>query len=88
MRALVTDDNGQWLDAAAKKGRAAAELDSMAKEHPTKAVRVVQGWSKGDHAVLLLAGEASAVRLKGEAVLVREGGRWKVDDELFDVDLK
>ena len=88
VRALVTDDNGQWLDAAAKKGKAAAELASMAKEHPEKSVRVVQGWSKGDHAVLLLAGEGSVVRLAGEAVLVRQGGRWRVVDELFDVVLK
>jgi hypothetical protein len=88
VRALVTDDNGQWLDAAAKKGKAAAELASMAKEHPGKSVRILQGWSKGDRAVLLLDGEASVMRLTGEAVLVREGGRWRVDDELFDVVLR
>jgi hypothetical protein len=85
VRALVTNDNGQWLDAAVKKGKAAAELADMAKDHPTKSVRVVQGWSKGNRAVLIVAGETGSFRLAGDAVLVSEGGRWRVDDELYDV---
>ena len=60
----------------------------MAKEHPEKSVRIVRGWSKGNQAVLLLAGEGSILTLAGEAVLVNEGGRWRVDDELMDVVLK
>jgi len=88
VRPLVSNDNGQWLDAAAKKGKVAAELDSMAKDHPTKSVRVVQGWSKGNRAVLIVAGETSSIRLAGDAVLVNEGGRWRVDDELYDVVLQ
>jgi hypothetical protein len=88
VRALVSRDNGQWLDAAAKKGKVDAELASMAKEHPTKSVRIVQGWSTGNRAVLIVAGESSAVRLTGDAVLVNEGGRWRVDDELYDVVLQ
>ena len=88
VRALVSEANGEWLDQAAKKGKAAAELASMAKDHPEKSVRIVQGWSKGGNAVLLLAGEGGVVRLAGEAVLVNEGGHWRVDDELFDVVLK
>ncbi|HEY8243066.1 MAG: hypothetical protein ACHQJ7_02925 [Vicinamibacteria bacterium] len=85
VRALVSNENGQWLDAAAKKGKVAAELASMAKDHPEKSVRIVQGWSKGNRAVLIVAGETSVVRLAGDAVLVNEGGRWRVDDELYDV---
>ena len=85
VRALVSRDNGQWLDAAEKKGKVAAELASMAKDHPEKSVRVVQGWSKGNRAVLIVAGETSSIRLAGDAVLVNEGGRWRVDDELYDV---
>jgi len=85
VRALLTSDNGEFIDAAAKKGKAAAELDKMAKNHPEKSVRVVQGWSKGNQAVLILAGESSVIRMAGEAVMVNEGGRWRVDDELYDV---
>ena len=85
VRALVSNDNGEFLDNAAKKGKAAAELAKWAKEHPEKSVRVVQGWSKGNQAVLILAGEGSVIRLTGEAVMVNEGGRWRVDDELYDV---
>lgn len=85
LRATMTNDNGEYLDNAAKKGKADAEMRSMAKEHPEKSVRIVRGWSKGNQAVLLLAGEGSILRLSGEAVLVNEGGRWRVDDELMDV---
>jgi hypothetical protein len=85
VRALLTPDKGLYLDNAAKKGRTAAQLDRMAKEHPERSVRVVQGWSKGGHAVLIVAGESSVTRVSGEAVLVNEGGRWHVDDELYDV---
>jgi len=85
VRALLTEDNGQFLDRAEKKGKAAAELAKMAKDHPEKSVRIVQGWSKGNQAVLIVAGESSVIRLTGEAVLVNVGGRWRVDDELYDV---
>jgi len=51
-------------------------------------VRVVQGWSKGNRAVLIVAGETGSFRLAGDAVLVSEGGRWRVDDELYDVVLQ
>ena len=88
VRAQMTPDGGQWLDEAIKKGKAAAELKSMAKEHPENAVRIVQGWSKGKHAVLLFTGESGVVRLTGEAVLVNEGGRWRVEDELAEVVLQ
>jgi hypothetical protein len=88
LRAQMSKDNGQWLDNATKKGKAAAEMTSMAKEHPEQSVRITQGWSKGNQAVLLFAGESSILRFAGEAVLVKEDGRWKVDDELTSVVLQ
>ncbi|MEO8484834.1 MAG: hypothetical protein ABI585_00710 [Betaproteobacteria bacterium] len=88
VRSVMSKENGGYLDSATKKGKADAEMRSMAKEHPEKSVRIVQGWSKGDRAVLVLAGESSVMRLAGEAVLVREGGRWRLDDELMEVVLQ
>lgn len=85
LRATMSKENGQWLDAAAKKGKAAGEMKSMAKTHPEQSVRILRGWSKGDRAVVLFEGESSMFKLAGEAVLVREGGAWKVDDELADL---
>ena len=36
-------------------------------------------------AVILFDGESSVLRLTGEAVLVNEGGTWRVDDELTEL---
>jgi hypothetical protein len=85
LRPFLSNEAREYLDAAQKKGRTEAELKSLAKEHPDKALRITQGFSKGNHAVLLIAGESSSVKVTGEVVLVNEGGSWRVDDELTDV---
>jgi hypothetical protein len=36
-------------------------------------------------AILLIDGESSTIRLTGEALLLNQGGTWRVDDEMFDV---
>jgi hypothetical protein len=48
-------------------------------------VQITKGFSKGNRAVLLIAGVSGGIKLVGEVVLVNEGGRWGVDDELTDV---
>ena len=68
-----------------KRGKSAAMMKVFEKEHPTQSVKVVRGWRKGDLAVVLFEGETSTLRLAGEAVLVREGGKWLVDEELSDL---
>jgi hypothetical protein len=78
----------EYLDRAEKKGKLAAEMKFMAKEHPDKSVQILKGFSKGDNAVLLIAGETSVMKLTGEVVLVNEGGTWRVDDQLTDVVLQ
>jgi hypothetical protein len=85
LRPFLSNDLREALDEAAKKGKAAAELNYMAKEHPDKSVQITKGFSKGNQAVLLIAGESSVLKLTGEVVLVNEGGSWRVDDELTDV---
>jgi hypothetical protein len=88
LRPFLSEEARGYLDAAQKKGRTAAELKSLAKDHPDQALRITQGFSKGNHAVLLIAGESSSVKVSGEVVLVNEGGSWRVDDELTDVVLQ
>ena len=85
LRPFLSNESREFLDASEKKGKAAAELKFMAKEHPDKSVRITKGFSKGNHAVLLIEGESSVIKLTGEVVLVNEGGSWRVDDELTDV---
>jgi hypothetical protein len=88
LRPFLSNEMRATLDEAAKKGKAAAEINYMAKEHPDKSVQITKGFSKGDQAVLLIAGESSVIKLTGEVVLVNEGGTWRVDDELTDVVLQ
>ena len=85
IRPTLSKENGKDLDQAVKRGNAADMVGQFTEEHPTKAVKILRGWSKGDTAVLLWDGEKGQVKLTGEAVLVREGGRWVVDDEVADV---
>ena len=88
LRPFLSNEMRATLDEAAKKGKAAAEMNYLAKEHPDKSVQITKGFSKGDQAVLLIAGESSVIKLTGEVVLVNEGGTWRVDDELTDVVLQ
>lgn len=83
----LSKENGKDLADAVKNGRGAQMLQDFTQEHPTKSVKIVRGWSKGDTAVVLWEGESRVLKLSGEAVLVREGGRWVVDDELADAKL-
>ena len=70
---------------AMKKGKGAQIMKVYTREHPDKSVTIVRGWSKGDTALILWDGETSILKLTGEAVMVREGGKWVVDEELADV---
>jgi len=88
LRPFLSHANREFLANAEAKGKAAAEMDSMASEHPGKSVQITKGFSKGNHAVLLIAGESPYSKLTGEVVLVNEGGSWRVDDELTDVVLR
>jgi hypothetical protein len=88
LRPFLSNEARGYLDSARKKGRADAEMKSLAKDHPDQALRITQGFSTGNHAVLLIAGESSSVKVSGEVVLVNEGGSWRVDDELTDVVLQ
>jgi hypothetical protein len=82
---FLSNESREILAKAEKKGNAAAEMKVMANEHPENSVRIIKGFSKGNRAVLLTAGESSVVKLSGEAILVNEAGTWRVDDELSDV---
>jgi hypothetical protein len=88
LRPFLSHANQEFLANAEKRGKAAAEMDSMASEHPGKSVQITKGFSKGNHAVLQIAGEAPYSKLTGEVVLVNEGGSWRVDDELTEVVLQ
>jgi hypothetical protein len=85
LRPTLSKENGKYLDDAIKRGKTAAGMKLFTKDHPDESVKIVRGWSKGDQAVLLISGETKILRLVGEAVMVREGGKWLVDEELTEL---
>ena len=84
---LSTDRRETWLDAE-RKGQLDAFIDYLVSEHPEKSVRITKGYSKGDTAVLLVAGDSVAGRLIGEVLLMKDSNAWRVDDELMELELK
>ncbi len=82
LRALLSTEQQKFLDEAQKNGKFDVMLDAMKEGHPNKSVQVTGGFSTGDKAVLLIAGEGSVGRLGGEALMIKEGGTWRVDDEI------
>jgi hypothetical protein len=85
LRALLSAELRETLADAEKEGKGGAYMRFLATGHPSKSVQITKGYSKGNKAVLLIAGESSTTRLTGEATLINEGGTWRVDDELTDV---
>lgn len=84
---LSTELRGIMAESEAKK-----DVDGfvrwLSREHPTKSVRIVKGYAKGEKSVLAIAGESPTSKWVGEAVLVKEDGSWRLDDELTDVVLE
>ena len=74
--------------AKATSGKTNVYLNFLTKEHPTQSVKITKGWSNGKAAVILFDGESSVLKLTGEAILLNEGGTWRVDDELTDLVMK
>jgi len=88
LKATLSDEMRKIQAGAIKEGKGAAYMNYKAKEHPTQSVKITKGWSNGKAAVILFDGESSVLKLTGEAILVNEGGTWRVDDELTDVVLR
>ncbi|MFO1323141.1 MAG: hypothetical protein U1F15_03660 [Burkholderiales bacterium] len=88
LKTALSDEGRKIQAGAIKEGKGAAYLNYLAKEHPTQSVRITRGWSNGRAAVILFDGEGSVLKLTGEAILVNQGGTWRVDDELTDVVMK
>ncbi|MFO1412962.1 MAG: hypothetical protein U1F10_03440 [Burkholderiales bacterium] len=85
VRPLLSNESAATFDRAAKDGRTSDYLQFLAEDHPTKGVRVVRGFATADKAVLLITGDAESFKLKGEVLLAKEGGTWRVVDELTEM---
>lgn len=59
-----------------------AVVAALRDRHPTASYRVTRGFVRGEHALLLVAGENAYGRIDGEAHLVLVDGSWRVDQEI------
>ncbi len=88
LKSALSADLRETLAAAEKKNDVDGFIRWLLREHPDKSVRIAKGYVKGDTAVLLVTGESSAGKLAGEAMMRKEAGGWRVDDEMTDVVLE
>jgi hypothetical protein len=85
VKSALSADLRETMAGAEKKSDVDGFLRWLARDHPGKSVRIAKGYVKGDKAVLVIAGESAAGKLAGEVLMLKEGGGWRVDDELTDV---
>lgn len=72
--------NNTWTEAAEFE-QAESFLQSWIDDHMSEIDRI-EGWTRGDEAVLVAHGTRGEERLRAEVLLVREEDGWRVDDEL------
>lgn len=87
LRPLLSQSQLDIFENAKKQGRLEGFLSFLADEHPVRVARIDKGYANDRAAVLLISGESAAGNVTGEALLVKEAGEWKVDDELVSVAL-
>ncbi len=73
-------------DELTAEGKGNSFVTSWADDHPDK-VTLKKIFAKADSALILIEAERSSIELelKGEVIMVREDGTWRVDDEVFQL---
>jgi len=85
LRPLLSQSQEEVFDNAKQKGKLEGFLSFLSEDHPTRTARIDKGFGNDRTAVLLVSGESAAGKVTGEALLVKDQGAWKVDDELLSV---
>lgn len=88
LKAVLSDNSLKSYERFEKEKKLDRYVDGLAKEHPTKSVRVVRGFAKPETAVLLIEGESTYSKVVGEVLLMKQRGAWRVDDEMTEVKLQ
>ena len=60
-------------------------LQAFRKDHPDLSIKIVRGFQKEDTALLLVEGEVSYSKVKTEVQMRKEGGTWRIVDEMLQI---
>jgi hypothetical protein len=85
LKPLLSQDQQESWAGSEKDGKGSEFLQALLDVHPVTSVRITQGFATPDKAVLLFTGESPAGKIVGEALLLNEGGAWRVDDEITEL---
>jgi hypothetical protein len=62
-------------------------VSSYRNDHPEKSFKIVEGWSRGERALLLVDGETPYMKATSEVQLVKEKGTWRIANEMMKLKL-
>jgi hypothetical protein len=85
LKETLVAQRAEHLAGAEKSGRTNDYLDFVSQGRYVDTVRVVQGFMKPTHAVLVVAGEGSIGKRKGQVLLLKEAAGWRVQDEILEM---
>jgi len=77
VKKLLVEEQMQAWEAAAEKHALAGLMDQLAEQDPTTA-SVTDAFENGERALVLIAGRSAEGKVRGEVLLHRQGGAWKV----------
>ena len=80
MRALLAAERRATWAGAEAEGEGDRFLAYLREGHP-QTIRVVEAYVRGDQALVLFTGENPYSKVEGEALLVREEGAWRFEEE-------
>jgi len=80
VRNLLAAERREPWAGAEQQGQGDSFFAFLLSEHPSQ-VRVTEAYVRGDRALVLLAGESNIGKIEGEALLGREQGEWRFEEE-------
>jgi hypothetical protein len=80
IKPLLSEERRATWAGSEKKGSGQQFLKFLREDHPTE-VRVTEAFIKGDQALIIIEGNATGGRVVGEALLSRQQGAWRFEEE-------
>jgi len=82
LRARLSEERRETWDGAAAAGDSDGFVAYLERGHPAR-LTVVEAYVRGETALVRLTGDGELGKVVGEALLTREAGAWRFEEELF-----